>query len=166
MSTNKKSHIVFIGMPIVGEALANIMKDAWNIHTSYKNVHDFIDQLRDEAVPAFDGIAIMDQGNFDTTAHDTTFETFIASVAPQAFVAIINYNTDIRSMIRERLNTTQQEYNVAKSKYYFIEAKRPRLALEAAIADYSPAMAEEIFAPQYSNVLHVMDNRIAAAKRS
>lgn len=62
---------------------------------------------------------------------------FVASRLQQGFVAVINYQTDIRSQIQDRLDAARANYGIHGVDYYMIDPMQPRRQLVEAFEQYS-----------------------------
>lgn len=138
---------IFIGVPEVAAALAQIRKD-WDFLPAVPDIASLWEGLTNGSIDNnVQAILILDQF-FDVTAEDTSFEKLVVTMSPYCFFGIINYNKGLHEAIRERVD--YEAYNTGSSgdpMYFYIDPESPNRTLDRALQEFiQRSTAEEAVA--------------------
>ena len=127
---------IFIGVPEVGEALANMRKD-WDFLPSAPDIASFWEGLTSGQIDNnIQIILILDQF-FDPSGQDNSFETLVVTMSPHCFFGIVNYHPNLHQNIRERVD--YEAYNSGNSGdplYFYVDPQAPNKSLDKGIQDF------------------------------
>lgn len=127
-----KPKALFVGDARVGEVLARL-RPRWEFEPFVKDIMSLWDGLNSgEINNEVQAILVMDQF-FDPKGQDEVFETFVQTMAPYAFIGIINYRPSLQEEMRERIDFKMESTGVSEHPYYFIDKQKPNPSIDEAV---------------------------------
>ena len=132
----KRPTAIHIGRQNIGDYLQRKITD-WDFLPTQNSIAEFYDALRNQSITnEIHAIFIIDS-EFDPTGVDTEFETFVSTMGEYCFVGILNYRSEYRAQMRDRIETAAYSNGVqGESRYYFIEKEKSLQSIQQSLQSF------------------------------
>lgn len=110
----------------------------WDWQKAIPDFDSFYDDLDSQSIDDSTPLLIIDPALYDETGEDTTFEQFVAQMAPYALVAIIAFNDSYDTTPKDEIESKVSQY-AADDKgvhIYWVDADDILRSINEAIEDY------------------------------
>ena len=138
---------IFIGQPVVGDALANLRKD-WDFLPSVPDIASLWEGLASESIDNDIQIILILDHLFDPSGEDTSFEKLVVTMSPYCFFGIVNYSPNLHDQIKERVD--YESYSTGSSDsvmYFYIDPQSPNRSIDQGIKEFAiKSSASEVVA--------------------
>lgn len=128
--------IAVIGSPDYYDFFVDNLPD-WDWQTPSATIDEFYDKLDSGEIDGTTPMLIVDPALYDPTGTDSTFESFLASMAPYCLIAVIAFNESDDTTPKDEIESKVASYaEYQGSHIYWLDADDILRSMDEVIEDY------------------------------